>query len=101
MEVLKREFEQCGRTATHCTTAVGEYRATPLSEFDRFVHAFFNVIEPDQFLRQGINEALEYTCWPGRQRRKQRQVDAAGRNRENLIEAELTRAGVTIFPFSD
>lgn len=101
VEALMLEFKNGGRTATHCVTADGEYSATPLSEFGEFVHAFFNAIEPDQCLRQGINEALEYACWPVRHVRKERQVDEAGRKRQRLIEAELAGAGVTIFPFSD
>lgn len=101
VQALMREFEHCGRTATHCVTAVGEYSAMPLSEFGKFVHAFFHAIEPNQRLRQGISEALEHVCWPTRHVRKQAQVDEARRNRRDLIETALARQSVTIIPFFD
>jgi len=101
VEALKCEFKRAGKIASHSATSDGDYAGRPVSEFGKFVEAFFQAVEPDPLLRQGIRDALENACWSSRKLRQQARMEQSQRNRRNLIEAEFARAGVTIFPFSD
>ena len=91
---LKIVFEEEGQTATHYVKDDGERSA--VSAFDKFVHAFFDGIDPADRHHRGLNDAIAFVCRPGRWLDKEQNVHD-GERRQQQITAHLRKAGVTIF----